>query len=138
MCFKKTKKCCEKFKLGTCTARNCPFPHVLEAQKPSADAKKKKELKEKKIVSRGQINVTLAKSKIAIEEFFTLEDVEKKVKVSASDFANLTSCTIMCRQCGESFTMRKGEMEWFRKKGFKMPNNCRACRKFLRESSACM
>ena len=138
MSLKKTKKCCEKFKLGTCTARNCPFPHVLEAQKPSADAKKNKELKEKKIISRGKINVALAKSKLPKEEFFTLEDVEKKVKVSASDFANLTSCTIKCRRCGESFTMDKGEIEWFRNKRFTMPNNCRACRKFLRESSACM
>ena len=37
--------------------------------------------------------------------------------------------TSVCRDCGRSFTLTKGEQEWYREKGFVLPKRCPVCRR---------
>lgn len=36
--------------------------------------------------------------------------------------------TKKCRDCGKEFTLTDGEIDFYRSKGFELPNRCKACR----------
>ena len=41
---------------------------------------------------------------------------------------NESEITITCRQCGKEFTFNSSEQEFFKLKGFVLPQHCKACR----------
>lgn len=40
---------------------------------------------------------------------------------------------IVCRRCGETFTITEQEQKWYEEKGFELPKNCSRCRAAKRE-----
>lgn len=36
--------------------------------------------------------------------------------------------TIICKDCGEAFTLEEKEVEWYKEHGFELPKRCKKCR----------
>ena len=51
--------------------------------------------------------------------------------------ANTNVETIICKDCGESFTITADNKKWYEEMGFKLPKRCKNCRKKRRESNGC-
>ena len=39
----------------------------------------------------------------------------------------------VCKDCGQPFTIDKGEAEWYESKGFPLPKRCKECLKKRKE-----
>jgi hypothetical protein len=132
---KQAKKCCAKFKLGTCTATNCPFPHVSEAQ----DALKTSVKQSTAALKRAQ---DLEASKILSIRKGIEHDREMKIRSKADNMVKQATFSSRAKQdlyyeaecdtCKNIFAMFEEEIKWFRGKNFYLPKRCKCCRKSSR------
>ena len=129
----KKKKCCEKFRLGTCTATNCPFPHVLESQKAhflKIDQKATNEdLKKSSKELRLKLAVQSQAKKNRKKQFEALPQViEVGKKTSVINHRVIKRRVYTCTRCGMDFTVLEEEIVWFQSMYFSLPKKCRDCR----------
>jgi hypothetical protein len=117
---KQAKKCCAKFKLGTCTATNCPFPHVSEAQ----DAQKT--LVEQRTAALKRAQDLEASKILSIRKGI---DYDRKMKKRSIAVKPELYYEAECRTCKNIFAMFEGEINWFRSKNLDLPKRCKCCLK---------
>ena len=132
---KQAKKCCAKFKLGTCTATNCPFPHVSEAQ----DAQKTSVKQSTAALKRAQ---DLEASKLLSIRKGIEHDREMKIRSKADNMVKQATFSFRAKQdlyyeaecgtCKNIFSMLEEEIKWFRDKNLYLPKRCKCCRKSSR------
>lgn len=56
------------------------------------------------------------------------KELLEKVKREREAWKNSIACQIKCRSCPRSFSLTNGEVEYFKKKGLKLPTRCPICR----------
>lgn len=44
--------------------------------------------------------------------------------------------TIVCKECGATFTISDNEAKWYEEKGFEVPKRCKDCRKSRRRNKS--
>lgn len=143
------KKCCERFKKGICTAKNCPFPHVIEAQVSKEKAKANTAVNAKKSKVNPIIFETTSTSTSKDSEFRSYE-IENESEIRIENTLNLEQAKLQlhsftgyvkrhidqdssnCKNCHRHFEITPGEREWFREKNLSLPKRCKECRLFAR------
>ena len=65
------------------------------------------------------------------DEISSIDELEevREGAIEASIIEDMPYHKKTCKQCGEDFTLSMGQINWFNKKGLKMPCRCEFCRK---------
>lgn len=136
MSSKQGKKCCQKFKVGKCTAENCPFPHVSEAL-AAAKTKEKKDLREEKnkLIRKKRLQEVNKSSfeKISVEKNSDLaiqkaKDALRSLTITSMMKHGVDRVDICCKACKSDFLMNQSELLWYRENDLHIPKHCRMCR----------
>ena len=124
---KNGKKSCAKYKLGTCTAKNCPFPHIDDARNAQIQSAKGKTASTTQDADRESSKLRAIRRGIEHDRQERIQRIAAEQMEQAS-FSAGSEIIFECRTCKVTFTMEADEIKWYKEKDYFLPKNCRECR----------
>ena len=112
-----------------CSICNKPF----SAYSPDEDKcrKCKEDEQVKKLTENGYApkKVLVRNRHDCIEAIMAVSDAQFAKDLAEARRKNKIANTIVCKNCGESFDLTVGEVEWYSEHNFVIPTRCPSCRK---------